>query len=474
MSFAGVFMIRRLPLVLIFFTMVIFSQAIYAQSPCPTSVLLDSNAKRSSKLICSVPQVYGPGGMVGTDNGGPLDATTGHEVHFQASTLSSFGPLNSHIGVELSQLPIAAPVAGFVFTGGFLTTTESYGPILSDRAETLGAHRLFVGASYQHFEFDKIDGMNMRNLGIVLTHESEPTVCSTSPSVPCDGGEPIYTRDIIATQTGIDLKVHQLTFVATVGLTDKLDLSLALPVSNVRMGVRSLATIYNFEPPPVNHHFAAAPNNSGETFIDSYNATFTNVGTATGIDDITIRGKYKAWQSPDERSGVAIGLDLRLPTGDSYNFLGTGTWGLRPFVIWSRSGLVSTRASAGFQGNGSSVLAGSVTSQPVTDAKLPDVFSYSAGADINLGSRANISSDFIGQSFLSAAKIASSTYTDYAGGTHSDLTTSIGTVNEFSMTVGGKVRLHKNLLFTANVLFRLNNAGLHTKPVPLAALSYSF
>ena len=445
-----------------------------AQSPCPTSTLQGSSAKISSALICAVPQIYGAGGMVGADNSGPLNTTTGHEVHFQASALNSFGPVNSQIGVELSQLPIAAPVAGIVFSGGILTAVESYGPILTDRAESLGRHVTFVGVTYQHFEFDRVDGSDLNNLGIVLTHEAEPTVCTSGSLVPCVNGEPIYTNDIIATRTGIDLKVHQIAFVASFGFTDKLDVSVAIPVSDVRMGVRSLATIFNFEPPPVNHQFSTVSTNPGETYLDSYNARFTKVNNALGIGDITLRAKYKMWQSSDEHSAVAAGLDARLPSGDSYNFLGSGTWGIRPFITYSRSGGISPHATVGFQGNGSSVLAGTITSQPITNAKLPDIFSYAAGTDVSLGQNASASVDFLGQTLLSASKIGQSTFTDYVGGTHANITSTTSSVTELSLSAGGKVKLYRHLLFSANVLLRVNDGGLHSKPVPLAGLSYSF
>ena len=84
-----------------------------AQSPCPTQEILGSAAKRSPDLVCIVPQVYGPGGLVGVDNGGPLTATEFHEVHFQASSINSFGPINAEIGVQLSQVPLASPKAAF-------------------------------------------------------------------------------------------------------------------------------------------------------------------------------------------------------------------------------------------------------------------------------------------------------------------------------------------------------------------------
>src|SRR6202041_2237089 len=259
------------------------SIAALAQSPCPTQVLLGSAAKRSSDPVCVIPQVYGPGGLVGVDNGGPLTATEFHEVHFQASSINSFGPINAEIGVQLSQVPLASPVSGFIFANGVMQEATSFGPVLADRAETLGRRRIFVGASYEYFDFDKADSVNLKSFGAVFQHEEEPTICATIPTTPCMNGEPIYTNDIVATQNRIDIKVHQVTLVGTYGLSDKLDLSLALPIVDARVGMTSNATIYNFEPPPPNHTFAPITDNPRETYISPSNAILTNSGSSAGI-----------------------------------------------------------------------------------------------------------------------------------------------------------------------------------------------
>lgn len=450
----------------------------FGQSPCPTSVLQGPHGKSSSDLICVMPQVYGPGGLVGSNNSGPLNTTQGHDVHFQASTIRSFGPINSEIGIELSQLPIASPVAGFIFAGGAISPTESFGPVLTDRAETIGKHKFFIGASYQYFNFDKVDGVDLQNFGVVLTHEPEPSVCLTTPSTPgCATGEPTYTHDVVATQNRIDLRVHQMTFVATYGLTGRLDVSVAVPVVDVRMGLTSSATIFNFEPPPVNHAFDMTAPTATESIPDPndpYHAIFSNFHSKLGIGDVTLRTKLEAWQSQSEGSAVAVGFDARLPTGDSYNFLGAGTWGIRPFATFTRSGRLSPHATAGFEINGSSVLAGDVTTQPVTKSKLPDMFTYSAGADFSLARRLSLTGDFIGESLLQAPKMVQGTINDYAGGEHANISATMATVSELSVAAGGKLRLAGSLLLIGNVLFRVNDAGLHSKPAPLVGLSYAF
>jgi hypothetical protein len=135
---------------------------------------------------------------------------------------------------------------------------------------------------------------------------------------------------------------------------------------------------------------------------------------------------------------------------------------------------VSPHASVGFQGNGSSVLAGEVTTQPVTKAQLPNIVTYTAGVDGQIVHWLSASGAFIGESLLNAERIKANTFTDFGGNTHQDITTYTGAVNQESIAVGGKVEPVHKLLISLNVLFRVNHAGLHSKPAPLIGISYLF
>ena len=143
-------------------------------------------------------------------------------------------------------------------------------------------------------------------------------------------------------------------------------------------------------------------------------------------------------------------------------------------MIYSYSGRVSPHASTGLEVNGNSVLAGTVTSQPVTTAQLPNVFSYSAGADASVARWLGLSADYIGTSLLNAARLQTSTFQDAQGNNHPTITTFVSTINQANISAGAKVRPFARLLVTGNVLFRLNNAGLHFKPSPLIGVSYTF
>jgi len=362
-----------------------------------------------------------------------------------------------------SAAPFASPASGFVFSfnpslGVVSRTTESFGPILTERADTIGRHKLFVGISYQYFDFDKVDGVDLRNFGAVFHHEPIP-------------GNFVFANDIVSTSNRVDLKVHQVTAVATFGLTNRLDLSVAIPIVDVRMGFSSAATIVSFESPCCIHNFAIpSPYPSHERVLSNSQAIFSNANSALGIGDVVFRGKFQAVKG--EKAGLAFGMDVHAPTGDAKNFLGSGTAGVRPFATFSYAARISPHATVGYLWNGQSILAGNITAG--TSAHLPDVVTYSAGADAGVTRRLTLAADFIGQSLRNATQIRSSSFVDFLGTSHPNIAISTGTINQASVAVGGKANLVGRLVFSADVLFRVNDAGLHSKPVPLAGISYTF
>ena len=58
---------------------------------------------------------------------------------------------------------------------------------------------------------------------------------------------------------------------------------------------------------------------------------FTASGSASGLGDVLVRGKFNLVGTP--KAGAGIGADLRVPSGDEKNMLGTGATQLRIFFI---------------------------------------------------------------------------------------------------------------------------------------------
>lgn len=224
------------------------------------------------------------------------------------------------------------------------------------------------------------------------------------------------------------------------------------------------------------HQFSQKPVH-GETLLPKAphpflqnQARFSKANSAFGIGDVLFRGKFEAIKG--EKIGLAVGVDVHARTGDELNLLGSGTWGTRPFVAISHPGRIAPHASFGYQINGNSILAGDITRN--LKARLPNVITYDGGADVGVTHRIGLSADFIGLALLNEKKISQTTFTDFGGATHPNITATTVTRNQASIAVGGKVRAFRRILITANVLFRVNDAGLHTKPVPLAGLSYTY
>ncbi len=465
----------------------------FAQSICSDTV-------RSNNLVCVIPQLYGPGGL---SSGGALQTRFGHQAHFGASFISNFEPLNSSVASQLSQLPFASPSSGITFTfdpstGAFTPSADaSFGPILGERAETIGRHRIYAAFSYQYFGFNSIDGVNLKSVPAVYTHQDLPLFMSNPPRTCSVNGDNLtgcgFVRDVIVTNNRINLSANQYTSYFTFGLLRRVDVSVAIPVVSVRMTVTSDANIIpnsNNQPTPGGANLHLFPPRTPDCPDPCLNRSFTNGNSAFGIGDVIFRVKANVWKG--ERAGLALGVDVRAPTGDEGNFLGAGAAGVKPFGVFSYRARVSPHVTLGYQWNGDSILAGNLTTG--TKAQLPGQFLYSGGVDIAVSRGLSLAFDLLGQRVIDGSRINATTFTDLGPcipNSQSDpnYCTSAGTPNTFrnitqvkqsynvdNGSAGIKFNPIRNrkFLVTANVLFRLDDGGLRAKVVPLVGASYTF
>lgn len=401
----------------------------------------------SGRLAYLIPNLFGPQGLV-------LPNPT-HEAHFQSAFQSNFGPFNTAIAVQLTSLPIPSPASGFTYefdksTGAYRRSAQSFGPVLAERAETIGKDKFYFGFSFQNFRFDKLDGLSLNNVPSVFQH----TVVDN----------PEYRKDLITTRNSLDISIGQASAFFTYGLSDRIDVSVAIPFIQAKLDAVSDAAIQRIGTAnePDIHFF-----NTGG---DRSRATFNASGSASGIGDVIARVKGNVWRS--ERAGLAAGIDLRLPTGDPYDFLGTGALGLKPFVAFSaRAGRLSPHVNFAYQWNDSSVLAGNV----LTGRKghLPNITSWTVGADYGVTPRFTFAFDVLGQRF-DAQKVQQTVFTAANNARFPQIEFRDSGINQVNGSAGFKVNAWDRLLVSFNVLFRLNDAGLRAKVVPLIGLSYTF
>jgi hypothetical protein len=412
-----------------------------------------SPQNRDEKLAQMIPRLFGPDGLRLPNNF--------HQAHFESGFIQqSFTTVNTALGTQIATLPFASPGAGFIYNfnsaaGVFERSSDSFGPVLTERAETIGRHKLYVGFSYQNFSFDKVDGVPLNAFPGVLRHEQETGA--------------LYEKDSITTLASIDLKMNQFTAVATFGVTDRLDVSAAIPLVNAHFGLVSSATIQRVAPPdPV---FGQAHYFDQQNPDTSTKAVYAMNNNATGIGDVNLRVKWTAFRS--ERTAIALAGDVRLPTGEALNFLGSGGLGIRPFLALSYSTRrLAPHVNIGYQWNGRSILAG----DPNVDrkGKLPDAFTYAAGFEVAATRHLTFASDLLGQHLFSATRLERAVYPDALGRNFPETRLRNASYELLSGAVGAKVNLNRTLLLTGNVIFRLNDTGLTARVIPLVGLSWAF
>ncbi len=422
-----------------------------AVSPMPAQNLGSSKDFTSSKLALLVPNLFGSTGIVLPN--------PDHDAHFSSAFQTNFAPFNGALASRLTSLPIPSPASGFTYTfdpsiGVYTRSTSTFGPLLAERAETIGKNKFFAGFNYQHFGFRSLDGVSLNNIPSVFEHLQTTA-------------DPNIKKDIITTQNLVDVKIGQLTSFFTYGLTDRIDVSVALPMLQASMYVTSNATI---------QRIGTGTDGTIHYFLDSAGnktnqATFRASGQATGIGDVLVRVKANVFDG--KMAKLAIGVETRMPTGDAYEFLGAGAYGFKPFVALSVPGArISPHFNLGYQYNSHSVLAGDVSTG--TERLLPKQLNYAAGIETSVNKRLSFAADLIGQEVFSADRLQQHTFTAANNQTFQQVAFTRSNFNSYGVATGVKINPISTLLVSFNLLYQVNDAGLRARVVPLVGVSYSF
>ncbi len=416
-------------------------------------------AQGGQKLAFLIPRLYGPQGLF-VDSAAPLPSGETHSAHFNSAFQAEFTQFNISVASQLAAVPLPSPASGFTYTldpglGVLTRSTQSFGPIYTERAETIGKNKVSVGLNFQHFGFDSLEGQDLGTIPAVFTHDD-----------PAVGGR----ADVVATANAIDIAVDQSTLFFTYGLLDRLDVSLAVPYVRVDMSVVSDATINRIGTGSnlAVHYYAdsGAPGGFGSQ------RRFAQAGTASGLGDLVVRLKGTAGKSG--HTGLALGVDLRLPTGDEEDLLGSGAAGVKPFLALSFAlGKAAPHVNVAYAWNGKSVLAGNVLTGE--RESLPDELVWAAGFDVGVGGRLTLAADVLGRHVIDSPRLQTRTFTGLDGRTTlPDIGFTTGSFDVITGAFGLKFNPAGKLLIDLNVLVKLNEAGLRDKVTPLVGLEYSF
>jgi hypothetical protein len=232
----------------------------------------------------------------------------------------------------LTSAPIATSSGGFLYRlnpnlGTVERASESFGPFFVERALTAGQGSVSFGMTAATAPYTRLNGYGLGDGSLV-------TVANRFRDEPA----PFDTESLT-----MHLRASTVTLFANVGVTDELDLGIALPMAQISFDGERL-NVYR-----------------GSPLVQA-----TASGTASGLADIAIRAKYAALTT--RFGGVAVAGELRLPTGDDANLLGAGSpsWRLLGIASFDR-GPVSVHANAGIVRGGISdetIVAGALSLSP--------------------------------------------------------------------------------------------------------------
>jgi hypothetical protein len=425
------------------------------------------------------------------------------------------GVLNASIATALSIVPLASPASGVIdrtdpTTGAALPEASTLGPIFTERAETIRKGKFYIGFSNQDFHFTKFNGTSLNALSVLYGGGNQSGITL---------GGSVQSAYPASFAIGMDVRLSQNITFLTYGVTDRFDISVGLPIVHAAVAARTYdGVIY------AGNGFATYNSSCwcADTFTPGTPTLLIPVigqssRSSTGFGDLLVRGKGTLWRT--RNAVVAIGGDLRLPTGNAQNFLGVGTTTYKPFAavsLYSRQMaggiVVSPHFDVGWEFGGKSVLGGTLAPSaigantssgqvtyfgaPFVTSKgyLPDVLNWAAGTEVALGRRNTLVFDILGnqvglihgipnatEQTLTGLLYPTGPNGDSSGQAKPQTVSATGlqpggpsSFGQYYASLGYKVRVLGNLVANANLLIRLDSNGLEAKYVPQFGLGYSF
>jgi hypothetical protein len=395
-------------------------------------------ARAKDNLANAIPSLYGGDGITLA----PPEMGFSHAAHFTDEALVELNELNSGITANLGRVALSSTVAGYTFDmelGVPVRSTDSFGPILSERAETLGKSKLNVGCEYARVAFKEFQGQELKNLQLIFPHEdvNGDGVLGPNPDAPPPFNVIDFELDQIAVD--LDLEINQDVYAcyATVGVLPRVDIGVAIPF--LRTTLRADAHAFIVERAVVSPHLHEFDLTGEEGDLPDSSVR----GDSGGIGDVLLRGKYNFLRDSESvwiPDLAALG-EVKFETGDEDDLLGTGDTRIRLLLIASRPyRIVAPHVNLGWE--------------YVPGHTEFNNFRYAVGFDLRAHERITFVMDFLGALAYDADEPGDH-IVDYA--------------------VGVKANLWRSLLFVLNFTVPINKSeGLRTNFIPSVGLEYTF
>lgn len=369
---------------------------------------------------------------------------TGEQVLVQLSNAANLRPAGEAIALttalEIATEPFGTSSGGFIFkldpsTGLQARTTTTFGPSFTERALTSGEGQVSIGATFSSTSFDEISGFSLSSLPLASMSSTNPQLARTATA-------------------NLGLSSRTVAISSTIGVTDNVDIGVVVPLVSVKIDGSS-----------------SFLNGAG---VDTRLAKTTSI--FSGIGDVSAMAKYRFYKfkggdMPDP-GGVALLVNMRLPTGSRENLRGLGvTRTLIGGVYSSGTSRVRPHASAGFEFWSKGL---DVTGNPGETITVRNQFQYAGGIEIEAAPKVTLIADIIGQQIFGGGQVGQ--VTDSSPGipgisSAQSLVAVPDGITKLLFVPGMKVNVKGKMLLSVNAIVTMKNNGLHATVTPVAGIN---
>ena len=344
-------------------------------------------------------------------------------VRDEQAAIATRDTISKLLVLELATLPSSSG-GGFTYRldpslGTVIRASDSFGPLFTERSLLAGQGRASFGMSFSSVIYDNIDGRNLR----------DGTLVSTASVFRGD------TTPFDIETVSLRIRTDTVTLNGTVGITDQFDISAGIPFIRLNLEGQRVDTY------------------RGRELVQA-----TGSASASGLGDVVLRARYNVYRSG--ASGMALGTEVRLPTGNEEDLLGAGSFSFTPRFIGSyEQDRMGIHGEVGYTFRG-----------------VSEALTYAGAVTAVAAPRVTLVGELLGRRLRAVGRLVETTlpHPRLAGVDTVRLTSSSETADRLTVVGGFKWNIASTWLLTANILRPLTDVGLNARWVPSVTFDYWF
>ena len=328
------------------------------------------------------------------------------------------------LGAELATLPPSLSSAGFTYRfnptlGTAERASTSFGSFFTERSLTSGQGQATLGVNMRMTSYNRLDGRDLRD-GAFLTTANQFR----------DEAQPFDVETLT-----LDIDSRVVTFTGTYGVTNRFDISAAVPLVQLSMN---------------------------GTRVNTYRGTqvvqAVAEATSRGLGDVVVRGKYGLLNGSS--NGLAVAGEVRLPTGREDDLLGAGTTAFSALLIGS-----SEHGAMGYHGNLS-----------LSGGGLSNEMAYRGAICYSASDRVTLVGELVGRRYGDVGRITEIRvpHATIANVDTIRLVPEDASLSTAAVVVGAKWNVNGTWILSGHTQLPISDRGLRSGVVTLFGLDYAF